>query len=74
MTLAFSITTKDVSTPEGIAAVINLDIDDSSNLLEFAIVPDDALDSEKFTLNGLTFNLSHYLISKIFFFFSISFL
>jgi hypothetical protein len=32
-TLAFSITTKDVSTPEGTAAVINLNINDSSEAI-----------------------------------------
>ncbi|VVH66805.1 hypothetical protein BSPLISOX_1698, partial [uncultured Gammaproteobacteria bacterium] len=62
-TLAFSITTKDVSTPEGTAAVINLNINDSSNLLEFAIVPDDALDSEKFTLNGEGRDLIPYTLT-----------
>jgi hypothetical protein len=55
------------STPEGMAKVIHLQSDKNANLLEFAIVHDDAA-------KELTFNLSHYLISKIFFFFSISFL
>jgi hypothetical protein len=40
------------STPEGIAKVIHLQSDKSSSLLEFAIVHDDALDSEKFIVGS----------------------
>jgi hypothetical protein len=62
-TLAFSITTEDVSTPGDTPKVINLDINDSSSLLEFAIVHDDALDSEKFTLNGEGRDLIPYTLT-----------
>jgi hypothetical protein len=62
-TLAFSITTEDVSTPGDTPKVINLDINDSSSLLEFAIVHDDALDSEKFILEGDGGNLIPYTLT-----------
>ncbi|VVH64644.1 hypothetical protein BSPLISOX_2239, partial [uncultured Gammaproteobacteria bacterium] len=71
-TLAFSVTAKEdnsstskdnFSTPEGMAKVIHLQSDKNANLLEFAIVHDDALDSEKFILAGDGGNLIPYTLT-----------